>query len=312
MNMDRRTLLATGAAAITAPRLAAAQGNAQTSHRMTVGSLETFVISDGSVPRPDVTQGAVVNATPDQVRAALQAAGVGTVSLPNPFNITVVRTSRGLVALDAGRGPTGQGQQVGQAIENMRALGLDPAQVVIVAHTHFHGDHIGGLIDSNGAAVFPNAQIMVPEREMAFWTDAGEESRAAENRRPNFANVRRRFGPYQGKVATFAPGATIAPGITAVASNGHSPGHNSFLVADGNSQLLVLGDSITSPVLFMANPEWYPGFDMDPPTAVATRRQLLDRAATDRIPVVGYHFDLPATGRVERAGSGYRLVPANA
>jgi len=51
---------------------------------------------------------------------------------------------------------------------------------------------------------------------------------------------------------------------------------------------------------------------MDPPTAIDTRKRLLDRAATERMPVVGYHFDMPATGRVERAGTGYRLVPTGA
>jgi len=102
----------------------------------------------------------------------------------------------------------------------------------------------------------------------------------------------------------------VAPGITAVASNGHSPGHTSFLVADGSAQLLVIGDAVTTPALFMANPEWYPVFDMDPAKAIATRRAMLDRAATDRIQVVGYHFPFPATGRVERAALGYRLVPA--
>ncbi|MGG5808982.1 MBL fold metallo-hydrolase [Falsiroseomonas sp. CW058] len=315
MMMDRRTILAAGAAAMAAPRVAAAQGSTQggnpASHRIAVGGLEAFVVTDGQVARADVTQGVVANATAEQVRGALAAAGIQGTAMPNPFNITIVRTPRGLVALDAGRGAVG-GQQAGGVVANMRAIGLDPAQVVLVAHTHFHGDHIGGLVDAAGAPVFPNAEIAVPEREWSFWTDAGEESRAAENRRPNFANVRNRFAPYQAKVTRFAPGTQVAPGITAVASPGHSPGHSSFLVADGSQQLLVIGDAITTPAFFMANPEWYPFFDMDPPMAVETRKRLLDRAATDRIPVVGYHFDMPATGRVERAGSGYRLVPSGA
>lgn len=309
MSIDRRTLFAAGAAMAAAPHLALAQA-AATIHRVPVGSLEAIIVTDGQVARADATQG-VMGATPEQARAALAAAGIQGTALPNPFNITVVRTPAGLVALDCGRGALGQAQQ-GEVFANMRAAGLDPAQIRIVAHTHFHGDHIGGLIDSQGAAMFPNAQVLVPEREWSFWNDAGEESRATEARRPGFANARRRFAPYQGKVTPFAPGATIAPGITAVATNGHSPGHTSFLVADGAAQLMVIGDAVTTPVFFMANPEWFPGFDMDPPMAVATRRRLLDQVATDRIPVVGYHFDMPATGRVERAGNDFRLVPSNA
>jgi len=309
--IDRRTLLAASAAApFVVPGLAMAQAS-QNVHRVQVGALEVFVVNDGFNIRPDATQGLVVNASPADVAAAMQAAGLTPPAMPNPFNVTIVRTPAGLVALDAGNTP-GVSPTTGQLVANMRAAGLDPAQIVLVAHTHFHGDHIGGLTMNDGTPVFPNAAVAVPEAEFAFWTDAGEESRAPEGRRPGFANARRRLAPYMAKMTRFAPGATIAPGITAVASPGHSPGHSSFLVADGNAQLLVIGDAISTPALFIANLEWFAIFDMDPPLAVATRRALLDRAAADRLQVVGYHFPMPATGRIERVGAGYRLVPSNA
>ena len=123
--------------------------------------------------------------------------------------------------------------------------------------------------------------------------------------------MRRRFAPYQAKLGRFAPNAEVAPGIRSVPTPGHSPGHTSFLVHDGSAQALIIGDAVTTPAFFLPNPEWYPSFDMDPPVAVDTRKRLLDRAATERMPVVGYHFPMPATGRVERAGTGYRLVPSN-
>lgn len=279
-------------------------------HRFQVGDLPVTVVTDGSNVRPDVTRGLVVNATPEQVTSALGAAGINGTAMRNPYNVTFVDTPRGLVAIDVGTG--GFGADTGALHANMRAAGLDPARVVLIVHTHFHGDHIGGLTTNDGSAVFPQAAIAVPEREWTFWTDAGEESRSPEARRSAFANVRRRFAPYLQRVTRFAPDAEVVPGIRAVASPGHSPGHTSFLIADGNQQALVIGDAITTPAFFMTNPEWYPVFDMDPTMAVDTRKRLLDRAATERIPVVGYHFDMPATGRVERAGTGYRLVPAGA
>lgn len=308
MTIDRRGLLAAGAGLALAPKMAFAQAPAF--HRVAVGGLEAFIVTDGSVVRADATQGFVLNATPAQVTAAMQAAGMQGTALNNPFNVTVVKTPRGLVMLDVGRGAPGP--QGSRMLENMRAAGLDPAQVVLIAHTHFHGDHIGGLTDASGQPLFPNVPVVVPEREWAFWTDAGEESRAEAGRRPGFANVRTRFAPYQGRIGFFQPGAEIAPGIRAVGTQGHSPGHCSFLVADGRDQLLVIGDAVNAPAFFMANPEWHPVFDMDATMAVETRKRLLDQAATDRIPVVGYHFPMPATGRVERAGTGYRLVPSNA
>ncbi|NKE46948.1 MBL fold metallo-hydrolase [Roseomonas frigidaquae] len=304
--LDRRTLLAAGTAAALAPALpASAQAPAVTPafRHVTVGALRATVVNDGAATRPDATRGFVVNAQPDQVAAALQAAGTPGPALVNPYNVTIIRTPAGLVALDVGLGTSPA------LMVNMRNAGLDPAEVVLIAHTHFHGDHIGGLLAADGSAAFPNARIAVPEGEWNFWMDPGEESRASEARRPAFANARRRFAPYQGRITRFAPGAQVAPGITSVATHGHSPGHVSFLVADGDAQLLVIGDAITTPALFMANPEWYPVFDMDPAMAVATRKRLLDQLATDRIAVVGYHFPMPATGTVERAGTGYRLVP---
>lgn len=152
----------------------------------------------------------------------------------------------------------------------------------------------------------------MPEAEWTFRNDAGEESRASDARKPGFANARRRFAPYVDKVERFRPGAEVAPGITAVDTRGHSPGHVSFLITDGAAQCLVFGDAITTPALFLANPEWYPTFDMDPSQAVEARKRLLERAAAERMPVVGYHFPFPATGRVEKAGTGYRLVPSGA
>ncbi|MEO3472180.1 MBL fold metallo-hydrolase [Roseomonas sp. CAU 1739] len=277
-------------------------------HRFQVGALRVTVVTDGSNVRPDVTRGLVVNASPEQVSGAMSAAGIAGPAMRNPFNVTFVETPRGLVAFDVGTG--GTGAQTGALHANMRAAGLDPAQVVLILHTHFHGDHIGGLATNDGTAIYPQAAVAVPEREWTFWTDAGEESRAAEGRRPGFALVRRRFAPYAQRLTRFAPGAEVAPGIHAIATPGHSPGHSSFLIADGNRQALVIGDAVATPAFFMANPEWTPAFDMDATLAVDTRKRLLDRAASEGMPVIGYHFDMPATGRVERAGSGFRLVPA--
>jgi glyoxylase-like metal-dependent hydrolase (beta-lactamase superfamily II) len=306
-DMTRRAALAAGAGLALAPHLAAAQTARPAFHRVQVGALQATIVTDGIAVRPDATQGFVMNATPAQVSAAMAAGGMQGPALDNPFNVTVVRTPRGLVMLDVGRGIAGSTMRA-----NMQAAGLDPAQVVLIVHTHFHGDHIGGLTDASGQALFPNVPVMVPEKEWAYWTDSGEESRAPAGRQPGFANVRAKFAPYQGRVTTFRPGAEVSPGITAVATEGHSPGHCSFMVSDGNAQLLVIGDAVNNPAFFMANPEWVPVFDQDPTMAVETRKRLLDRAATDRVQVVGYHFPMPATGRVERAGTGYRLVPANA
>ncbi|WP_376088920.1 MBL fold metallo-hydrolase [Roseomonas sp. CCTCC AB2023176] len=316
--MERRSILAAGLAApallgtaraqTAAP---AAEPTAPAFHRFQVGATPVFVLREGNVARPDIRQGSVVNASPEQVQAALNAAGITDYAVPNPFTPTAVQTRDGLVLIDAGFGQ-GAPNGAGSLFASMRAAGLDPASVRTVVFTHFHGDHVGGLLAADGSPAFPNATIKVPEGEWAFWNSDDEMNRGPAARRPAFENARRRFAPYAAKVERFRAGAEVAPGVTSVATFGHSPGHCSFLVSDGNQQALVIGDAVNNPALFMANSEWYPGFDMDPPTAVATRKALLDRAATERMPVIGYHFPMPATGRVERSGTGYRLVPVNA
>ncbi|WP_426954382.1 MBL fold metallo-hydrolase [Muricoccus radiodurans] len=309
----RRDILLGAAAAAALPKLAPAQGTAAPGlgfHKVQLGNTAITVVNDGVVELPNVTQGLVTNAAPDAVSAALAAAGTPGPGMRNTFNQTVVSTRDGLVLIDVGFGPQGGPPGTGRMLDHIRAAGLDPANIRTVVFTHFHGDHIGGLLDAQGNAAFPNAAIKVPEGEWAFWLDEGEASRAPEARRPAFANARRRFAPYAARVERFRPGAEVAPGVTSIPTFGHSPGHASFLVSEGREQLLVIGDAVNTPALFMANPEWVPVFDMDPATAVATRRALLDRAAAERMPVVGYHFPMPATGRVERAGTGYRLVPS--
>jgi glyoxylase-like metal-dependent hydrolase (beta-lactamase superfamily II) len=313
--LTRRAALAAAAilpVASLGSRGAAAQGAAQAPaappptipfHRTRIGALEVTVVNDGAGWRPDATGGFVLNAQPEEVRQVLAAQGITNPVLPNSWNVTLVRTGGRNVLIDTGRGGPGQ------VAANLRAAGVEPGSIDLVLATHFHGDHIGGLATADGAAAFPNARIAVPEREWAFWTDAGEESRAAPNRQPGFALTRRVFAPYGDRVARFAEGAELAPGIRAVATNGHSPGHTSYLIADGGQQLMVIGDVATAAELFLPRPDWFPGFDQDPPAAIATRRALLDRLATDRIPMVAYHFPMPGIGRVERSGQGFRYLP---
>ncbi len=320
MNVTRRATLGAASLALATPGLLAggaslAQGTAPATpaplfHKFRVGSLNVTVVNDGFVTRP--IQGAVVNASAEQTIAAARAAGIQGEILTNPYNVTVLETPQGLVAFDVGNG-SGPNAAIGTLHANMRAAGLDPDRITLIVHTHFHGDHINGLLKPDGTALYPQAtRVMVPEREWTYWTDAAEESRAAEGRRPGFANARRRFAPYDGKVERFAPNADVTANIRAVPTNGHSPGHTSFIIHDGRDQALVIGDAVAAPAFYVANPTWYSSFDQDPTMAVDSRKRLLDRAATERMPVVGYHFPMPATGRIEAVGTGFRLVPATA
>jgi glyoxylase-like metal-dependent hydrolase (beta-lactamase superfamily II) len=302
--------LAGEAAAQTAPA-PTAPAQAPGFYRFRVGQHVMTMVHDGQAIRPDPTQGFVRNATPEQVATSMRAQGLDPARLVNPYTVPVLRTAQGTVMFDTGNGPqTAADSRIGQLQANLAAAGIDPASIDVIAFTHFHGDHIGGLLDGSGGAAFPRARIVVPEKEWAFWMDEGQASRAPEALRPAFANVRRRFAPYEARVERIADGAEILPGLRAMDTAGHAPGHTSYHVSDGDAQAMVLGDLTSRPEFNLTNPGWHVIFDMDPVMAEATRRRVFDKVATDHIRCVAYHWPFPANGTVIKEGNGYRLIPA--
>lgn len=317
--MNRRSIVLGATAALAAPgllraRRVAAQGAAPVTqapgfYRFRVGGLLATVVHDGFLIFPNAGERFVRNAPREDVEAAMRAGGLDPAAVRVPFNITFLETPAGLVVFDTGTG----GQltpQSGSLQANMRAAGLDPLRVTTVVITHFHVDHIHGLTARDGTAVFPNAEVVVPEAEWAFWMDDGAMSRVPEALQPNFANVRRRFAPYASRVRQVGGDAEVMPGVRSIATPGHTPGHTSYLVTDGAAGLLVLGDVSGRPELTLPHPDWQTIVDMDGPMAVTSRRRLLDRAAGERIRTVGYHWPFPANGYLVKDGARYALIPA--
>jgi glyoxylase-like metal-dependent hydrolase (beta-lactamase superfamily II) len=278
-------------------------------YRFRLGSRIVTTVHDGFGRRPNPTAGFVRNAEPVAVEAMLREAFLPTGHLDIPYTITALQTAQGLVLFDTGTG--GQlGPSAGQIPANLRAAGLDPAQVTLIVMTHFHGDHISGLTLADGSPAFPNAEVAVPKPEWDFWLDEGQASRAPEAMRNAFAMARRKFEPYRAKTRFIEGGQMVIPGILAISTPGHTPGHFSYLLSDGSDQAMILGDITNRPEFNLNNPGWHLVFDMDPVMAEATRRKVFDQAATDRIRCIGYHFPFPANGYVAKAADGYRLVPA--
>ena len=314
--LTRRTLLG-GAAALAAagsfigtPAGAAAPMSGKQGpsfYRYKVGEFEVTVLSEGSVRNAAVQNMALNQQLPD-IQKALGNAFLPTDHVVNYFNVLVVNTGRNLVLIDSGFGDNGA-PTVGNLITNMAASGIDPKNVDTILVSHFHGDHISGIRAKAGAANFPNAEIMVAAPEWKYWTDAGEESRAAQVWKGNFGAVKRVFEPVAKDVKQYEQGKELVPGITAVDARGHSPGHTAFLVSSGNGKLLVTSDTVNHQIL-VRNPEWALWADMDPAMATASRKRLLDMAATDRIQIATYHLPFPSTGFISKQGKGYEFHPA--
>lgn len=321
MPSHRRALMAGGAALALAPgfpalaQTAAAPAGAAPRaaqapgfYRFRVGGFTVTTVHDGFFRRP--VEGFVRGVPTAEVQGLLAEAFLPGDTLTIPFTITFVETPRGLYALDSGTGAQ-MAPTAGQMAANMRAAGLDAGRVQAVIVSHFHGDHITGLTTAQNERAFPNAEIIVPAAEWAWWTDAANSARSPEFQRGTFANTARRFGPYQGRVRQVQDGEEVVPGIRAVAAHGHTPGHTLYHVADGGDQMMFLADLTNRPELGARRPDWQIVFDFDGDAAAATRRRVFDRVAGERMRVTSYHYPFPANGFIARDGQGFRFVPAD-
>jgi glyoxylase-like metal-dependent hydrolase (beta-lactamase superfamily II) len=278
-------------------------------HRFKVGSFTVTTVHDGFFARP--LEGFVRNAPLAEVQSVLRDAFLPQDRLVIPFTVTFLDTGRDLVVFDSGNGVTAPGATNGRMIGNMRAAGIDPTKVTRVVMSHFHGDHVNGLLNAEGLAAFPNAEVIVPEAEIAWWGDATNETRSPEGQRATFANSARRLAPYAARLRRIGPDAEVVPGVRSVAAYGHTPGHTCYHIADGAEQMMFVADTTNRPELLARRPEFHIIFDFDAVAAEATRRRIYDRVATDRIRITGYHFPFPANGFLAKEGSGYRFVAAD-
>jgi glyoxylase-like metal-dependent hydrolase (beta-lactamase superfamily II) len=283
-------------------------------YRHKIGDFEVTVVTDGRVVVP-LSDTYVSNAKKDEVNDVIAANYLPKDTATQTYTPVVINTGSKLVAIDTGLGLGTFAQSkgaAGQYHSNLAASGIDAKSVDAVVISHFHGDHINGLLDAENKLAFANAEVMVPAAEWKFWMDDSNMGKSAgtplEN---NFKNIRRVFGALGNKVSPYEDGQELVGGIKAIGTPGHTPGHMSYLVSSGPRSLIVQSD-ITAGMafLFVRNPDWQLAFDMDKPLAVQSRRKIYDMAVAEKIPVQGFHFAFPGMGYVEKDGNGYRFVPA--
>jgi len=276
-------------------------------YRYRLGDYQLTALYDGTWFLP-IDDKFVHNASATQVNDALSAAFLPPSVLPISFTALLVNTGTKLVLIDTGT--AGQiTDTAGVMLDNLKLAGIAPANIDTILISHFHPDHIDGIKTKDGAKVFPNAEILVPEPEWAFWMDDANMGRTSGAVHKYFLNARRIFSDIAGEVRRFKPGAELAPGIVSVPAYGHTPGHTAFAVHSGSQSLLVMSDTVREPFLFVRHPQWQPSYDMDGPLAAKARTDMLDRAAADRMLVEAYHFPFPACGHIVKSGSGFDLAP---
>src|SRR5215510_11615935 len=323
-NLDRRSVLAgavaaTGAALLDpiAPARAAMPAAATQNagwYRYKVGSHEVTVVTDG-VNRLKFPDNFVANKTRAEVNEALASLFLqpGPDMVAIPYTPIVVNTGSKLVVMDTGTGEANLERSKGAAGQfhgNLKAAGIDRNQIDTVVISHFHGDHINGLLTPDNKPSFPNAEILVPAAEWKYFMDDGEMGKQTSERMKGvFAGLRRVFDALGRKVTPYEPNKEVAPGITSVATPGHTPGHNSHIIASGASKVYVQADVTHVPFLFVRHPDWHAFYDQDGKMAEETRRKVYDMLVAEKMMVQGFHYPFPSLAYVEKSGSGYHEIP---
>lgn len=305
----RRAVMAGLSAMLAAPALPIVPARAATPpFRGKLGSFDISVVSDGTLSAP---LSFMLPETPAAEAAKLfTSQGMPPEGLPPQTNVTLVNTGGELVLIDAGSGPKFQ-PTAGKLSENLEAAGIDLKKISKVIFTHGHADHLWGAIDDfDDAERFPNARYVISSAEWDFWTHPDTPSRAPDWLRGMAIGSARILKQIEKKIERRGAGDTVAPGMIYVATPGHTPGHMAVGIENGGQQLLVAGDVFNNNAVSFAKPEWRVGADFDRDQGVTTRKQVLDRLATDRIPLIGFHLSWPGRGMIERRGTAYRFVPA--
>lgn len=300
--VDRRQAL--GLAAGLAASLALT-GGSQANQVLALGPRSLHVLSDGGFTLP---MSMLARNVPEaDLLALLKEEGLPTEASTSVLNVTLLKDADGWTIFDCGAGANFLPGS-GKLAASLEAAGIAKEDVKRVIFTHAHPDHLWGAIDEFDSDLFPNAAYMISAAEWDFWASPDVFSKLPEDRHAFAAGAQRIFKAIAEKTRRIQAGQEVAPGIQAVDTAGHTPGHLAFLVAGGGKQVMVLGDALTHRAISFRHPEWRSGSDTDPDKGAATRKALLDRLVADKTPFIGYHLPSPGLGHAVKQGNAYRFV----
>ena len=236
----------------------------------------------------------------------------GTVELPvNKILTYLINTGEKLILIDTGAaklfGPT-----LGNLQESIKAAGYTPEQVDEIYITHMHADHVGGLMMGDKMA-FPNATVRSDKKDADFWLSKENLEKAPEANKGFFQGAQASVNPYvsAGKYKPFEGNTDLVPGIKAVVTRGHTPGHAVYVVESKGQKMVVLGDLMHVAAVQFAQPTVAIAFDGDSKTAIAERKKFYANAAKEHYLFAVAHVSFPGIGRVRADGAGYAWMPVN-
>jgi glyoxylase-like metal-dependent hydrolase (beta-lactamase superfamily II) len=200
------------------------------------------------------------------------------------------------------------GPTTGQLMKTLAAAGIPASAVDAVVMTHAHIDHCGGIMSMQNTRNFPNAKLYIAQADYDYWTDPAKVSAPAL--KDFLAQARRNLVPNRDRIQFVKDGEEFIPGIHAIASPGHTVGHTMFMIDSAGKQLCFVGDLTHHQVLLLEKPLTEFAYDTDPKQSAQTRVKMLNMLATNRIPLLAYHFPWPGIGNVAKMGDGFHYVPA--
>ena len=224
------------------------------------------------------------------------------------LNCLFVETAAGRVLIE-----TGIGERVTDKVREMRRYegkpivtamrdaGFDPATVDVVAMSHLHFDHAGGLLLADGSKAFPRARIVAQRAEWEIALD--ENSRVVASYDQPEIRLVREWGSQDavdGEVE-------LLPGVKVVRTGGHSKGHQAILVRGTAGTLAFFGDLGMRP--WSANPRWVTSFDDFPLDSVEVKGELFARAADEGWLIALSHEPVTPIGRLSPDRDRYRFDP---
>jgi glyoxylase-like metal-dependent hydrolase (beta-lactamase superfamily II) len=263
-------------------------------HSFTIGQLPAMALRDGAMELPNDNKVFGVGRTPEEVATVLRDAGLPADKLALTIEPLLVRSGDRVLLFDTGAGSL-FGPGSGQLLGSLAEAGVDPQSITHIFISHSHGDHVGGLVNAEGALAFPNATIHLSSPEWRHMSGNEQYAALIKTMKP--------------KVAEFAPGAELIPGVVkAVEVKGHTPGHSAYLITSGTDSLLYVGDSIHHYVVSVQRPEWTISFDGDSATASRSRAQLIADSAASGQRIYAVHFPFPGIGKFEKQGERFAWV----
>jgi len=266
-----------------------------------IGDFEVIALSDGNMSASlDLLSGITTTDAGEIQRSA---------GVTDPGNLHIygylIRWRGRTILVDSGTG--GANNVGGQLAGHLQDFGVVPQAVDTLLLTHAHPDHIGGLLNEAGDAVYPNAQLYLHPNEVAFWQDDERLAQANERAQRNFTRARRTLAVY-GERVHLLDDKPIVEGIRPVALPGHTPGHTGYRIDSPQESLIIWGDIVHFPYIQTAQPDVSIAFDIDPEQAKASRKRILAQAVQEKLLVAGMHFGGSGFARVIPEGQGYRMV----